>query len=125
LSIIRGGAPKPVDWIGRAHQELRDFPRAARNQAGVELRAVQNGLTPADWKPLENVGPGAAEIRVRSFQGGTVQHRVIYVAKFPEAVYVLHAFEKKTQTTPQHHLQIAAKRYREMVRMRALRKENA
>jgi phage-related protein len=83
--------------IGPARQELRDFPSAARNQAGVELHAVQNGLAPVDWKPLENVGPGAAEIRVRSFQGSTVQHRVIYVAKFPEAVYVLHAFEKKTQ----------------------------
>jgi phage-related protein len=73
---------------------------------------------------MEGVGPGAAEIRVRSFQGGTVQHRVIYVAKFPEAVYVLHAFEKKTQATSPHHLQVAAKRYRELVRLRALRKEN-
>lgn len=125
MSIIRGRPQKLLDWIGPAHQELQDFPGTARHQAGVELRSVQKGMQPTDWKPLEAVGAGAAEIRVRSFQGGTVQHRVIYVAKFPEAVYVLHAFEKKTQATPPHHLQVAAKRYRELVRMRALRKENA
>jgi phage-related protein len=114
-----------LDWIGPAQRELQDFPGAARNQAGVELRSVQKGMQPTDWKPMERVGRGAAEIRVRSFEGGTVNYRVIYVAKFPEAVYVLHAFEKKTQATSPHHLQIAAKRYREMVRKRALRKENA
>lgn len=73
---------------------------------------------PLDWKPLEQVGPGTCEIRIRTGKGGTVQHRVVYVAKFPEAVYVLHAFEKKTQRTPQHHLDVAAARYRRMLRDR-------
>jgi phage-related protein len=84
----------------------------------VNLRLVQNGLDPDDWKPMEGVGPGAREIRVRTFDGGTLQHRVIYVAKFPEAVYVLHAFEKKSAQTPQHHVEVAAARYRQLLSRR-------
>lgn len=109
---------KPVEWIGRARQELRDFPDHARLAAGRELRRVQRNLSPADWKPVGDVGPGACEIRVHSSEGGTVQHRVIYVAKFEEAVYVLHAFEKKTQKISAHHLQVAAARYRQLLRER-------
>lgn len=68
---------------------------------------------------MEIVGPGAREIRVRTFDGGTIQHRVIYVAKFTEMVYVLHAFEKKTEQTSPHHIEVAATRYRQMLAMRA------
>jgi phage-related protein len=67
---------------------------------------------------MDDVGRGACEIRIRSAEGGTLQHRVVYVAKFPEAVYVQHAFEKKTQQTPAHHLELAAARYKQMLRDR-------
>jgi phage-related protein len=110
---------KKIEWIGSARRELRDFPLAARALAGRNLRLVQNGYDPEDWKPMEVVGPGAREIRVRTFDGGTIQHRVIYVAKFAEAVYVLHAFEKKTEQTSPHHIEVAAVRYRQMLAMRA------
>lgn len=106
---------KELEWIGAARRELRDFPLVARTQAGNSLRRVQRGLDPEDWKPMESVGPGAREIRVHTFDGGTIQHRVIYVAKFAEAVYVLHAFEKKSAQTPQHHIEVAAARYRQML----------
>lgn len=109
---------KPLGFVGPARKELQSFPRQARSSAGVNLFRVQAGEDPLDWKPLEAVGPGACEIRVRSVEGGTVQHRVVYVAKFPEAVYVLHAFEKKTQQTPAHHLEVAVARYRQMLRDR-------
>lgn len=109
---------KPLRWIGAAQKEIRSFPETARNFAGRDLRRVQRGESPADWKPMESVGPGTREIRIRSWEGGTVQHRVFYVAAFPEAVYVLHAFEKKSEKTSPHNLQVAAARYRRMLQMR-------
>ena len=75
---------------------------------------IQRGLAPKDWKPLVGVGPGVREIRIRT----TLQHRVIYVAKFAEAVYVVHAFEKKTRKTPLRDLEIARRRLGEMSRRR-------
>lgn len=109
---------KQLDFVGRARKELQGFPKLARSLAGVSLFRVQEGRDPSNWKPMDGVGPGACEIRIRSVEGGTVQHRVVYVAKFPEAVYVLHAFEKKTQQTPEHHLELAAARYKQMLRDR-------
>jgi phage-related protein len=109
---------KPLRWVGAARKEVQALPDEARTVAGRDLRRVQRGKVPMDWKPMERVGPGASEIRVRTSEGGTVQHRVIYVAKFPEAVYVLHAFEKKTRRTPPQHLRLAAARYRQMLQER-------
>lgn len=71
---------------------------------------VQMGREPADWKPMSVVGPGACEIRVKDDSGA---FRVIYVARFAEAVYVLHAFQKKTQRTARTDLYLAARRYRQ------------
>ena len=106
---------KVLQWIGAARSEIQEFPEDARCEAGQNLRRVQRGLPPRDWKPMEGVGPGACEIRVRSSEGGTVQHRVIYVARFDAAVYVLHAFQKKSRRTPDRNLRLAARRYREML----------
>jgi phage-related protein len=109
---------KELQWIGPARRELRDFPTLARRLAGANLDRVQYGRDPEDWKPMESVGPGAREMRIRTFDGGQLQHRLIYVAKFAEAVYVLHAFEKKSAQTPQHHIDVAAARYRQMLLQR-------
>jgi phage-related protein len=109
---------KPVEWIGRARYEFLSFPPSAVNEAGYSLGFVQEGDEPENWKPMESIGPGACEIRVRTRQGGTVQYRVIYVAKFPEAIYVLHAFEKKTRATSQHNIDVARARYAQMLRER-------
>lgn len=70
---------------------------------------IQVGRDPDDWKPMSSVGPGACEIRVRDRSGA---YRVIYVAKFTDAVYVLHAFQKKTQKTARADLDLAMQRYR-------------
>jgi phage-related protein len=110
---------KKLEWIGPSRREVQAFPPLARHEAGINLDSVQQGLAPEDWKPLQSVGRGACEIRIRSFDGGTTQHRVIYVARFPEAVYVLHAFEKKSEQTPQHNIRVAASRYQQLVSMRA------
>ena len=69
---------------------------------------IHIGRNPDDWKPLSIVGPGASEIRVRDDAGA---FRVIYVAKFEDAVYVLHAFQKKTQKISRADLAKAKARY--------------
>ena len=84
---------KTVRFVGSARDDLAAFPKIARTRAGHELFMIQVGRNPDDWKPMSSVGPGACEIRVRDPNGA---YRVIYVAKFTDAVYVLHAFQKKT-----------------------------
>ena len=117
-------AEKPLHWMGSSKRDLRSFPDQARNEAGYNLGLVQTGRPPRNWKPMESIGPGAAEIRVKTNVGGTREHRVVYVAKFPEAVYVLHAFEKKSQKTSPHDIDVAKARYSETMRLRAAEGRN-
>jgi len=100
---------KRLIFLGNARAELRNFPEDARRQMGTELRRVQEGLEPFDWKPMTAVGAGVREIRVREASGA---YRVLYVAALVEAVYVLHSFQKKTQATPKRDLDLATLRYR-------------
>jgi len=101
---------KPLEFVGASREEVRSFPAEARRVAGFELSFVQQGLAPTDWKPMKQVGPGAMEIRIHVLG----EWRVIYVAKFAAAVYVLHAFEKKTRRTRREDIELARKRYREI-----------
>jgi len=112
-------ADKPLVWLGSSLNDLRAFPDEARQEAGFQLRRVQKGLSPTDGKPMSIVGPGVIEIRIHTTQ----EYRVFYVAKFAEAVYVLHAFTKQTQKTPQHDIDLVQRRYAELVRARSKRKE--
>jgi len=100
---------KQIRWIGSAYADLLAFPRDARREAGFQLGRVQSGLEPADWKPFDDVGAGTREIRIRESSG---VYRVLYVAKFEEAIYVLHCFQKKTQVTSKQDKAIAIARYR-------------
>jgi len=103
---------KDLRFIGTSLEDLSRFPAEAKRAAGFELWQVQNGLDPSDWKPMSSVGVGVREIRIHV--GG--EWRVLYVAKFAQAVYVLHAFGKKTQRTPQSDIDLAARRYREIAK---------
>lgn len=105
---------KPVAWLGDSRDRIREFPDEARGQAGFELWEVQRGKEPTDWKAMPSVGLGVNEIRVRTGSA----FRVIYVAKFSEAVYVLHAFQKKARKTPKADLELARTRYRAMLKNR-------
>jgi len=105
---------KILVWIGASFEALRDFPPEARRTAGYELRRIQRGSMPTDWKPMPSVGPGVNEIRIHTH----VEHRVIYVAKFEEAVYVLHAFEKKSQQTRDSDLALARNRLQQVETLR-------
>jgi len=95
--------------MGSAREDLSAFPKTVRNRAGHELFMVQLGREPDDWKPMASVGPGACEIRVRDPEGA---FRVIYVASFEDAIYVLHAFQKKARKTSQADVRLARNRYR-------------
>jgi len=100
---------KELNFVGSSLDDLKNFPAEARREAGFELRAVQRGLMPADFKPMPEVGGGAYELRIHA-QG---EWRVVYVAKFKDAVYVLHAFQKKTQKTRKEDIELAVRRYKQ------------
>ena len=105
---------KPLRFIKSSHDDIKQFPPEPRRVAGEQLLLVQAGKMPEDWKPMTTVGPGAIEIRIRQPD----EYRVIYVAKFPEAVYVLHSFLKKTNKTQDREIDKARKAYAETLRQR-------
>ena len=94
-------------------EDLRAFPVTARREAGHQLDRLQHGRAPDDWKPMTTVGQGVREIRTRVEAGA---FRVLYVAKFADAIYVLHCFRKKTEKTSKADVELAARRYRELLK---------
>ncbi len=105
---------KTIRWRGTSLDSVREFPEDARRLAGYQLYRVQSGLEPEDWKPITSVGAGVQEIRIHAKD----EFRVIYVATFEEAVYVLHAFQKKTRKTSIRDLELATLRFKQLVKER-------
>ncbi len=103
---------KPVRFVGGALAELRAFPPAVRHDAGYQLHNVQCGRQPADFKPMPDIGPGVEELRMRDAAGA---YRIIYTARLADAVYVLHAFQKKTQRTVAANIELARQRYKQAI----------
>ena len=100
---------KAVIWMGASREDLRAFPAAARRQAGYQLNKVQRGDEPENWKPLNTVGRGVRELRIRETSGA---FRVVYIATLPKGIYVLHCFQKKTQKTSRKDIQLAKLRFK-------------
>ncbi|MGL5939243.1 MAG: type II toxin-antitoxin system RelE/ParE family toxin [Waterburya sp.] len=105
---------KPIYWIGSSKEDIAQFPLEVKKKAGFQLRAVQRGQSPLDFKSMSIIGKGVEEIRIRTEEA----YRVFYVARFPEAVYVLHAFNKKTQKTSKQYIEIGKQRYQAMIKLR-------
>jgi phage-related protein len=103
---------KPVEFRGTSLEDLRAFPKDARQEAGFQLDRLERALEPLDWKPMKDIGKGVREIRIREASGA---FRVIYVATLKDAVYVLHCFQKKTQKTSKADRVLAKQRYRELI----------
>lgn len=101
-------AEKTILWLGSSRSDVQAFPQDARRLTGFQLRLIQQGVEPSDWKPMASIGPGVREIKIHT----AVEHRVCNVAKFEEAIYVLHAFEKRTRKTLQHDVELARQRIR-------------
>ena len=104
---------KRLRFLGDSLNCLRDFPAEARHDAGFQLDKVQRGEQPDDFKPMPAIGKGVEEIRVRDDSG---IFRVIYTARRAEAVYVLHAFQKRTQATAKRDIEVARKRFTELTK---------
>lgn len=104
---------KPVQFLGNSLKCLREFPSDARQDAGRQIDRVQRGLQPDDFKPMPSIGKGVEEIRVWD-ESGTF--RVIYTARLADAVYVLHAFQKKTQATSKSDIELAKTRFAQLMR---------
>jgi phage-related protein len=109
---------KPINWRGSSLRDIKDddiFTPLARKEAGHQLSQIQAGLDPDDWKPFDVVGAGTKEIRINLGDGW---FRVMYVAKFPEAVYMLHCFKKKTSSTSSRDKNTTAARYKAVLQER-------
>ena len=103
---------KEIRFCGRSLDVLRGFPSDAKREAGYQLDRVQRGLEPNDWKPMPSIGSGVREIRIMH-EG---QYRVIYVARFADAIHVLHAFQKKTQKTRKQDIDAAKQALRQILK---------
>lgn len=104
---------KTITFLCDSLDRLRDFPDDVRQDTGYQLDKIQRGRQPDDFKPMPIIGQGVEELRIRDETGA---YRVIYYARLPDAVYVLHAFQKKTQTTAKRDLDLAAKRFNDLMR---------
>ena len=99
---------------GNSYKALTAFPKEIRQAAGFQLHLIQQGHDPDDWKPMQSIGASVREIRVHV----AGEHRIIYLARFEEDVYILHAFRKKTQKTAKQDLDIARARFRDVIQHR-------
>ena len=106
---------KPIVFVGDSLKRLREFPEDARHEAGYQLDKVQRGQTPDDFKPMPQIGKGVEEIRIWEDSG---TYRVIFTARLRDAVYVLHAFQKKTQATSKRDLDVARQRLAQVMKDR-------
>jgi phage-related protein len=107
--------PKNLEAIGDSIEVIRGFPQSVKEDIGFQLHLVQIGETPTDFRPMPEIGAGTYEVRVREPSGW---YRAFDVTKFEEAIYLLHAFEKKTNTTSKKDKDIGKTRYRDMVQRR-------
>jgi len=109
---------KPIQWLGNTHKIVRGYLPSVRQEIGYNLDKVQRGFEPFDWKPITSVGPGVKEIRIHADN----EYRILYVAKFTEAIYILHSFVKKTQQTSQKDIDLGKERYLEILNLRRISK---
>lgn len=106
---------KKIIFVGHSLENIKGFSLEAKREAGHQLDRIQRGKDPLDWKPMQGIGAGVKEIRIRDKDG---IYRVIYIAKFEEAIYVLHAFQKKTQKTSQHDIEMASRTFKRVIEER-------
>jgi phage-related protein len=107
---------KDVEFLGDSLEAVRSFPTAAKRSVGFQIDRLQNGLEPDDWKPMKTIGQGVREVRIREAKSA---YRIVYIATLSDAVFILHAFEKKTRATPQKDLALATTRLKMLMKQRA------
>lgn len=115
LILCKQFAMKDLEFRGDSGKKLGKFPEPAKQRALLELKAIREGDDPSDWRPMPSVGAGVIEIRIRAKRD---RFRIFYVAKFEEAIYVLHAFQKKSQKTAKPDIEKGRKRYKDLIEER-------
>ena len=103
---------KNIIFIGQSKNIIKSFPQAAKRNTGYQLDKIQNGKEPSDWKPVNTIGTGVREIRIKDKEG---IYRVIYISKFKQSIYVLHAFKKKARKTSKHDIDVVKTAYKIML----------
>lgn len=118
---------KPLQfWEQSVVNDYRKFPAEIKDDGGYQLDLLQQGIDPDDFKPMAVIGLGAFELRLSNDRN---EYRVIYIVKFEDAVWVLHAFQKTTQKTSNKDIQLAKERYGKLLQLKseekALQKKTA
>jgi phage-related protein len=111
-------AERPVVWVGSSRRDLREFPREVRRDIGRALYAAQEGETDPASKPMRGFGGASIVEIVADHRGDT--WRTVYTVRFAEAIYVLHAFQKKSKSgiaTPKRDIELIRQRLAEAERM--------
>ncbi len=103
---------KPLEFLGSSYEDFLEFPKPILQKAGYQLHLIQMGSMPIDFKSMLTVGRGVQELRLKDTNG---IYRVVYTAKVGDCIYVLHAFKKKTQKTPQSDIELAKKRLKDLL----------
>ena len=99
-------------WNNSVVADYRKFPEDVKQDGGYQLDILQKGSDPEDFKPMPSIGSCAYELRLNDIQN---EYRVIYVVKFEDAVWVLHAFQKTTKKTSAKDIALAKSRYEELL----------
>jgi len=105
---------KKLKWLGSSLKDVKKFPQKAKAEVGYQLHQIQCGFEADDWKPMKTIGQSVKEVRIHTDS----EFRVIYTAKFEENIYVIHAFNKKTQKTNDLDISVAKKRFNNLVSWR-------
>jgi len=113
---------KPLVWVRSSKEDLKTFPRTAQSHLGFALKVAQSGGKHPDAKPMKGFSGASVVEIVEDFDGNT--YRAVYTVKFAEAIYVLHAFQKKSKSgiaTPKHDLDLIEERFKRAKELHALK----
>jgi phage-related protein len=104
-----GGHPKSaiIAWEGDSRNVISSFPDAPKRNLGFDLRLLQQGEQPTDYRPMSSIGPGVFELRD---QDERAWYRVIYLSRIRGIIHVLHCFEKRSRETPRKEIEVARQR---------------
>lgn len=101
---------KNICFLGSTKEDIIAFPNDAKRESGQQLGLLQAGEEADDWKPFSSIGSGVKEICIRKDN----EYRIVYVTKYKECIYILHAFVKKQQKTRKADIDLAKQRYKEI-----------
>ena len=122
MALRRTETLKPLVWVRSSKDDLKKFPRIAQSHLGFALKVAQSGGKHPDAKPMKGFGGASVIEIVEDYDGDT--YRAVYTVKFAEAIYVLHAFQKKSKSgiaTPKREIDLIEQRLRRAKELHALR----